>query len=160
MAPVLLGGTAGAVGAPAGRVGYRAMRSRHAGCWALVLGACGLGVLVWGTLVPRGVPALSSEVVWTAAPEGIAPLGVVEGRVQDVDPFRGLLVLRIGGAPTSFRINEQTTVFLDGRTAELFELRPGDAVRTTFAPDRGLPMASWIERVGGEAQARRPAPPR
>lgn len=132
------------------------MGSRHAAVWAMVFGVSGVGVLVGSAWAPGGVPAPSSEVVWTATGRGIAPLGELEGRVTEVDARRGTIALRVGPRTAAFRVNAQTTVFVAGRTTVLDELRKGDVVRATFAPGGSVPVAQWLERIERDGHARRP----
>jgi hypothetical protein len=81
------------------------------------------------------------------------PLVVLEGRVRSVDPAGHALVLEVGGAPTSLRVDRNTLVYLPAGLSTLQGLRPGDPVR---AARNDRDVAYWIEVLRAPAAA---APP-
>ena len=82
-----------------------------------------------------------------------APLEERSGRVHAIDFQRQLLTLATGEGIAHVRVNDQTTIFLKGRTGSISELAPGHLVKATYEVHRGLPLAAWIELVTSSVES-------
>lgn len=87
----------------------------------------------------------------------------VRGRVSGIDKEHNQLTLE--NAPSralTLQLDKTTTVFLDGHTSSLEEVREGAEVRASYEVKRGSNRAQWIEvskkRQGVARDAPEPPP--
>ncbi len=68
------------------------------------------------------------------------------GRVRGVDKEHNELTLDSGQTPpVILQLDKTTTVFVDGHTGTLDEVREGSEVRASFETKRGGNRAQWVE---------------
>jgi hypothetical protein len=81
------------------------------------------------------------------APEAseLAPLRRAEGRVVNVDAEGRHIYVRMNQAIQAFLVDTTTTIFLEGRTGEIEDLKPGQVVTASYDVDGEVPVAQWIE---------------
>ncbi len=65
------------------------------------------------------------------------------GKIKTVDKAKRQLVLEQPGL--TLQVDHTTTIFVDGRTASLDEVSPGQEVRASYEHKKGLDRAQWIE---------------
>jgi Cu/Ag efflux protein CusF len=90
-----------------------------------------------------------------------APLQEARGKVQGVDKDHDRVTLEQSkGETVTLQVNKATTIFVDGHTATLDEIKAGTDVRASFELKQGSNQAQWIEvnRKGKAAPAREPLP--
>lgn len=85
-----------------------------------------------------------------AAAGAVQGMNELRGTVQAVRPAQNELVLEPAkspeaSAPTTLRVDHDTTIFIDGRTGSLSDLKPGQEVRASFDMKGNERHANWIE---------------
>ena len=76
-------------------------------------------------------------------PREVMPLHEAVGRLQKVDPRSQVVV--VDGV--TLKVDQTTTIFVDGRTGALTDLSEGEVVRAAYEPGQASPVAQWIERA-------------
>lgn len=75
-------------------------------------------------------------------------LGLREARgsIQDVDKERNRVTVEpTKGSALTLQVDRTTTIFIDGRTGSLDEIRAGSEVRASYELRQGSNRAQWIE---------------
>jgi Cu/Ag efflux protein CusF len=119
--------------------------------------AAATAVLVLQVASPRAEAAAESADKGSAYRENGA-LREVRGRVSGIDKDHNQLTLE--SAPSralTLQLDRTTTVFLDGHTSSLDEVREGAEVRASYEVKRGSNRAQWIE-ISKKRQGTRDAP--
>lgn len=75
-----------------------------------------------------------------------AGLREARGAVNQVDKDKNRVTLdEPKGAPLTLQIDKSTTIFIDGRSGTLDEIRAGAEVRASYETKAGANKAQWIE---------------
>ena len=67
------------------------------------------------------------------------------GLVQAIDRDRNQLTVNVKALPVTLQIDKTTTIFVNGRTGTLDDVREGTTVRASYALKKGCNHAQWIE---------------
>ncbi|MBI5546498.1 MAG: hypothetical protein HY901_21670 [Deltaproteobacteria bacterium] len=103
--------------------------------------------VVVAALVAAGLPFGQSR---AEAEEGAAlrdaGLREARGAVQGVDKDKNkVTVEQPKGSPLTLNVDKTTTIFIDGRTGTLDEIKAGHEVRASYETRQGANKAQWIE---------------
>ena len=75
-----------------------------------------------------------------------AGLREARGAVNQVDKDKNRVTLRAPkGEPITLQVDKNTTIFIDGRTGTLDEIKAGADVRASYETKAGANKAQWIE---------------
>ncbi len=113
----------------------RRRRSRVAG-WALAIGL---------TTVASVAFVATSWYRDVGATPGSPTLERTRGTLQRIDARARLLTIESEDAVLDVRLDDSTTIFVEGRSAGMGQLRIGDEVCATWEPGPALPTAQWVE---------------
>ena len=75
-----------------------------------------------------------------------AGLREARGAVNQVDKDKNrVTVEQSKGSPLTLQVDKTTTIFIDGRTGTLDEIKAGAEVRASYETKQGANKAQWIE---------------
>lgn len=83
---------------------------------------------------------------------GPFPLREVSGEIKDVDRGRNRITVSARDLKLVLQVDGGTTIFIEGHTGTLADLRPGQFVRAAYEEMAGAHLAQWIELSGNRAK--------
>jgi hypothetical protein len=79
------------------------------------------------------------------AAAGQPVLEMTRGRLERIDARGPSLTLAAAGRSVDVQLDEDTTIFVDGRTTDLGSLHVGQDLCATWEPGVARPIAQWVE---------------
>ena|ERR1700737_29917 len=80
---------------------------------------------------------------------GPPPLREVSGEIKEVDRGRNQLTVLGRDLKVTLEVDRETTIFIEGHTGTLADLKPGQFLRAAYEEVAGKYLAQWIELSPG-----------